>query len=109
MLLLLQEVELGIVAGEFPKGDKEVTQREAELVVLGVKSEESLNKRGNLGTVLYSWLACYITRSEVGEENLRRKVGKSGLQQITHEHGEELLVASTWLGLIGLVNGALNP
>jgi hypothetical protein len=48
LLLLLDQVELGIVAGKLPEGDEEISQCEAELVVLRVEREEAFNKRRDL-------------------------------------------------------------
>lgn len=50
LLLLLDEEELGIVASEFLEGDEEISQVQAELVVLSVECEQTLDKDSDLGT-----------------------------------------------------------
>ena len=51
LLLLLDEIQLGVVAGELTERDEEVTQRQPELVVLRVKCEEAFDESLDLTTV----------------------------------------------------------
>jgi hypothetical protein len=48
LLLLLDEVQLGIVAGELAQRDEEVAQRQPELVVLRVEREQALGEGRDL-------------------------------------------------------------
>jgi hypothetical protein len=53
LLLLLHQVELGIVARKLAERDEEVAQRKPELVVLRVEREQTLRKGRDLDPVLY--------------------------------------------------------
>lgn len=49
--LLLDLVELGIVAGKFLQGDEEIAEVKAELLISCVESEQAFNKCGDLWSV----------------------------------------------------------
>ncbi len=44
LLLLLDEIELGVIPGKLPEGDEEVAQAKAEPVVLCVEGEQALDE-----------------------------------------------------------------
>jgi hypothetical protein len=50
LLLLLHDVELGIISGEFLERDQKVTQTQSELIVLVVQREQALDEDVDLST-----------------------------------------------------------
>ena len=105
LLLLLHDEELGIVADELLERDEEVAEVQPELVVLRVQREETLNEGGDLGT---AYLLAAVIEYGHGLPDLRLKVGESVTQQISYEVGQELFVAGSRRGLVGLVDGTTD-
>lgn len=78
LLLLLDDEQLSIVTSKFLERDEEVTQVKAELVVLGVEREQSLDKGCDLGT-LTRLAVLYELRGSMSM-HLRLQVAESILQ-----------------------------